>query len=93
MLPFSSLTVIKVVDKSYFEKKFCVKRLSDTINDTVERFFLNSDQERAFQIVSNHAISMNVEQLQMYMEGMGGTGKSQVIKALSSFFETRHEAH
>ena len=29
----------------------------------------------------------------MYLGGMGGTGKSQVIKALSAFFEARNEAH
>ena len=29
----------------------------------------------------------------MYIGGMGGTGKTQVIKALSSFFEGRKEAH
>jgi hypothetical protein len=29
----------------------------------------------------------------MYLGGMGGTGKTQVIKALSSFFESRKEAH
>ena len=29
----------------------------------------------------------------MYLGGMGGTGKSQVIKALSQFFTGRNEAH
>ena len=29
----------------------------------------------------------------MYLGGMGGTGKSQVIKALSIFLEKRNEAH
>ncbi len=29
----------------------------------------------------------------MYLGGMGGTGKSQVIKALSHFFIARNEAH
>jgi hypothetical protein len=29
----------------------------------------------------------------MYLGGIGGTGKSQVIKALSSFFTARNEAH
>ena len=85
--------VVKVVDKSYFEKGFHVEGISDAIDDIVERFSLNPDQERAFRIISNHAISTNLEQLRMYMGGMGGTGKSQVIKALSLFFETRHEAH
>ena len=29
----------------------------------------------------------------MYLGGVGGTGKSRVIKALSSFFTARNEAH
>jgi hypothetical protein len=32
-------------------------------------------------------------QLKMYLGGMGGTGKSQVIKALISFFGKRNESH
>jgi len=31
--------------------------------------------------------------LKLYIGGMGGTGKSQVIKALISFFEQRKESH
>jgi uncharacterized protein DUF6570/helitron helicase-like protein/PIF1-like helicase len=85
--------VVKVVDKAYFERKFHVEGLSNAIDDIVEKFSLNSDQERAFRIISNHAIGTDMEQLRMYLGGMGGTGKSQVIKALSSFFEARHEAH
>jgi putative protein kinase ArgK-like GTPase of G3E family len=45
------------------------------------------------EIIANHAISTNPEHLRMYLGGMGGTGKTQVIKALSSFFESRKEAH
>jgi hypothetical protein len=29
----------------------------------------------------------------MYLGGMGGTGKSQVIKAVVAFFEERNESH
>jgi PIF1-like helicase len=32
-------------------------------------------------------------QLKMYLGGMGGTRKSQVIKALISFFERHNESH
>jgi hypothetical protein len=35
----------------------------------------------------------NSEPLKMYIGGMGGTGKSQVLKAVSKFFEHRNEAH
>ncbi|KIJ96960.1 hypothetical protein K443DRAFT_49429, partial [Laccaria amethystina LaAM-08-1] len=33
------------------------------------------------------------EELKMYLGGMGGTGKSQVIKALITFFDKHNEAH
>jgi len=40
-----------------------------------------------------HSVEPKSEQLKMYLGGMGGTGKSQVIKALSIFLEKRNEAH
>jgi len=55
------------------------------IEDVVTKFKLNSEQERAFRIVANHAVTPGAEQLIMYVGGMGGTGKSQVIKALMDF--------
>jgi len=85
--------VVKVVDKSYLEHDFRVEGESDLIDSTVKEFSLNEEQERALRIIANHAISLDHDQLQMYLGGMGGTGKSQVIKALSSFFTARKEAH
>jgi len=81
------------VDKSYLEKSFYIEGVSHVVTDTVKKFSLNTEQERAFRIIANHAISKDSGQLHMYLGGMGGTGKSQVIKALSWFFEIRHEAH
>ena len=85
--------VVKVVDKSYLDRKFYKEGHSEVINSTVLDFSLNKEQERAFRIIANHAISENPEQLRMYLGGMGGTGKTQVIKALSCFFTQRNEAH
>jgi len=59
----------------------------------VEDFHLNQEQKRAFHIVSNHACNRNYEQLKMYIGGMGGTGKTQVLKALVQFFKKRNETH
>ena len=53
------------------------------------KFNLNSEQKRAFQIIANHALSGSGDQLKIYLGGMGGREKSQVLKALSYFFETR----
>ena len=85
--------VVKVIDKSYLERDFRVEGKSDLIDSTVKEFSLNGEQERAFRIIANHAISLDHDQLRMYLGGMGGTGKSQVIRALSRFFTARNEAH
>jgi hypothetical protein len=63
------------------------------IEDVIEKFELTSEQERAFRIIANHAVTPGSEQLIMYVCGMGGTGKSQVIKALMDFFKSRNESH
>jgi len=63
------------------------------IEDVIKKFILNSEQERAFRIVANHAVTPGTEQLIMYLGGMGGIGKSQVIKALMHFFKSRNESH
>ena len=85
--------IVKARDKSYLDQKFYVDGASDIIDSTVKEFSLNKEQEHTFQIIANHAVSLNSEQLRMYLGGMGGTGKLQVIKALSHFFTARKEAH
>ena len=85
--------VVKVVDKSYLDKDFRIDKLSDLVELTAKDYSLNKAQERAFRIIANHAISDNPEQLCMYLGGMGGTGKTQVIKALTHFFTKQKEAH
>ncbi|RXW18749.1 hypothetical protein EST38_g7115 [Candolleomyces aberdarensis] len=63
------------------------------MDDIVKEYSLNTGQERAFRIVANHATCIAPEQLLMHLGGMGGTGKSQVIKALVAFFERRKEPY
>jgi len=86
---------VRIVDRSYLQKSF--KAQSETaqnlIEEVVEKFELTSDQERAFRIIANHAVTPGSEQLMMYVGGMAGTGKSQVIKALMDFFKSRNESH
>lgn len=86
---------VKIIDKTYFELKFKPSSFHDQqfIDETVTDFDLNKEQERAFRIIANHATLRRPEQLKMYIGGMGGTGKSQVIKALISFFSKRKESH
>lgn len=57
------------------------------------KYTLNKEQEQAFRLVADHASSNQPTTLKMYLGGMGGSGKSQVIKAITKFFELRKEAH
>src|SRR5207253_5799052 len=86
---------VELVDKSYLTREFKSKSeiMNNLITTTIREFQLNIEQERAFRIVANHAVSPKSEQLKMYMGGMGGTGKTQVIKCLQKFFENRKELH
>ena len=85
----------KIVIKSYLQNssKFKNVEIQETLESTITKFNLNSDQECAFRIVANHAIYPESERLSMYLGGMGGAGKSQVIKALILFFSLRNEKH
>jgi len=84
---------VKIIDKSYFQKDFNGGIHQKIITESIDKFHLNSERKRAFQIIANHAVSQSDDQLKMYLGGMGGTGKSQVLKALSYFFESRNESH
>lgn len=86
---------VQIVDKSYLEYTYKPKKMEDNqdIDSTIHDFKLNSAQEKAFRIITNHAVSKSTDQLKMYLGGMGGTGKSRVIKAVVAFFEKRKEAH
>jgi len=86
---------VKVVDKAFLQKTFKAKSRIDRthISTTISDFSLNEEQERAFRIVANHSVEPTSEQLLMHLGGMAGTGKSQVIKALISFFERRNQPY
>lgn len=58
----------------------------------IDEFTLNQEQSRAFRIISEHAQDRLKPPLQLYLGGAGGTGKSQVIRAVSAFFQRRNEA-
>jgi hypothetical protein len=50
------------------------------VEDTIKKFNLNTEQERAFRIVANHAVSPQTEQFKMYLGGMAGTGSLKLLK-------------
>jgi hypothetical protein len=88
--------IVKIADRSYLTNKpsdSSTVQHNDMLHSIVEEFSLNVEQERAFRIVANHADLPYTEPLRMYIGGMGGTGKSQVLKALQQFFKVRNESH
>ncbi|TFY61610.1 hypothetical protein EVG20_g6989 [Dentipellis fragilis] len=86
---------VREIRKSYLTAKFHSKKKEEDnlINSFVKKFTLNAEQERAFRIIANHSVAEVKDQLQMHIGGMGGTGKSQVIKALIAFFEARGKSY
>jgi hypothetical protein len=87
--------LVRVLPASYINQNFRAERdeANCLINATVHSFSLNAEQERAFRIIVNHVSTVTTDQLRMHLGGMGGTGKSQVIKALMHLFEERKESH
>ena len=63
-----------------------------TIEHVVQRWTLNTEQKRAFEIVANHTTLEKPDQLLMYLGGPGGMGKSRVVNALRDFFGLRNQA-
>jgi hypothetical protein len=91
----NTVNKVKVIDQSYFEKSFKAYAPEDQalIQTTVTVHTLNNEQTRAFCIIANHATLVKPPQLKMYLGGMAGTGKSQVIKALMYFFKERNQSY
>ncbi|KAK0430930.1 P-loop containing nucleoside triphosphate hydrolase protein, partial [Armillaria borealis] len=84
---------VKVVDKHYLEQRYHSEEFKSSLDSSSYKFSLNKEQDWAFRIVANHAVSPYSDQLNLYIGGMGGTGKSQVLKALMNFFNDRDETH
>ncbi|KAF6758493.1 hypothetical protein DFP72DRAFT_759920, partial [Ephemerocybe angulata] len=84
-----------VVPSSYLSKDFTPpeEKWSDTMIRVIADFRLNEGQEKAFRIIANHSCCIAPEQLLMHLGGMGGTGKSTVIRALCQFFNDRDEQY
>ncbi|KIM73532.1 hypothetical protein PILCRDRAFT_32665, partial [Piloderma croceum F 1598] len=57
------------------------------ISTVIGEYSLNTEQARAFRIVSEHSQREGSDPLRMYLGGPGGTGKSRVINALKDFFD------
>lgn len=62
-----------------------------TVEHLIREFALNREQEAAFRLTCNRATNARLPQLRMYIGGPGGTGKSRVVQAISTFFQQRGE--
>lgn len=84
---------VRVVDKNYLEQHYHSEEFKASLDSSSYKFSLNKEQDQAFRIVANHAVSPYSNQLNLYIGGIGGTGKSQVLKALMNIFNDREETH
>ncbi|KAH7903869.1 hypothetical protein BJ138DRAFT_1019943, partial [Hygrophoropsis aurantiaca] len=86
---------VRIVDSSYLLRSFRpkLKKDQDLIDNIINKYSMNEEQERAFRIIANHATMDCPDQLRMHLGGMAGTGKSRVIKALVYFFGELNQAH
>ncbi|PBK92377.1 hypothetical protein ARMGADRAFT_883692, partial [Armillaria gallica] len=66
---------------------------SNIADQVLKEFKLNYEQERAFRLVTNHSSGPKSIPLQMYIGGMGGTGKTHVLQALISYFKALGESY
>ncbi|CAF1455743.1 unnamed protein product, partial [Adineta ricciae] len=94
------VTVVNPYDnRNNFEKKtsippvLVVKNNYSTQTSIIAEFTLNKEQKAAFLIITNHLdgdsrcrTGDNNGQLIMCIPGCGGTGKSQLIRALTKYF-------
>ncbi|KAI5823009.1 hypothetical protein K523DRAFT_255957, partial [Schizophyllum commune Tattone D] len=95
MVPTQHETGVVTLPASYFTNEYSSDKpdLKELIDEIVGQFSLNRDQQRAFTLIANHAARPQSEPLRMFLGGMGGTGKSTVIRALMEFFKRRGEDH
>ena len=84
---------VEIIDRDFLYKTYKPQSTYDSnlLENIIIEFNLNEEQKRAFSIIAHHSISKYPEQLKMFLGGMAGTGKSQVIKALVEFFKQRKE--
>ncbi|KAJ7122510.1 hypothetical protein C8R43DRAFT_847118, partial [Mycena crocata] len=86
---------VEILPHDHFNPKshFTKEMTADLIKDICREFALNTEQERAFRIVAEHASAPQPTKLKMYLGGMGGSGKSRVFHSIIEFFKRRKEEY
>jgi hypothetical protein len=84
-----------IVGTSYLQEDFEAqpKTAQKWIECVIEKFGLTSEHGTAFRIIANHGVTPGSEWLMVYVGGMGGTGKSQVIKAVMDCYKSRNKSY
>jgi hypothetical protein len=58
---------VKIVDKSYLQKKSYISQFEKSISSVSKKYCLNAEQERAFNVIAHHAVFSISHQLLMYV--------------------------
>jgi hypothetical protein len=90
------INVVKPVDQVFLTQSDQNGILPDArklLDKAQSKYALNSEQERAFKIIATHAMGVDSPQLCMYIGGMAGSGKSQIIRCLVEFFALHQQSH
>ena len=64
-----------------------VELINKSITDIIKQYKLNFKQQKAFKLFIDPVINNSLPQRIIYLGGEGGTGKSQVIHAITEFFK------
>ena len=94
--PPKLVNVVKPIDQVFLTQKhqgYVLSSDRELLDEAQSKYALNSEQERAFRIITTHTINVNSPQLCMYIGGMAGTGKSQIIHCLVEIFKLHHQSH
>ena len=108
-IPIEYMTIDDNVNDSDIDIEFSVEQISisDTegerdnvlrLRNTIScNFTLNTKQKKAFETATDNLIKRHfqeeTEQILFYVGGPGGTGKSQVIKAIVEFYKIMKKEH
>ncbi|KAJ3481995.1 hypothetical protein NLI96_g7290 [Meripilus lineatus] len=84
---------LEVICRSYLDDDYSLYTPTELVKKVEHDFSLNEDQLRAFTRTVAHILYPADGPLRLYLGGMAGTGKSQVIKALIALFAARNETH
>ncbi len=83
---------VEVINKRHLVRGQHDETEEDMVLRVSSEFGLNTEQERVFRIITQHAANLMAIQLRMYVGGMGGTGKTRVLNMLTLYFKAQGES-